>query len=523
MSFSESAGADLRESPPRGLVLRELVDRGRRRLDRCTDASLMDLAEDALWRERQRLERARPLPGEILRLDALARAVVRGSRADRQTAALALVSAWADEVHGHFDKRAFSFVTRVAPRAIHSLLTAPGLATEHTVGGSHKRIVLQGDIQSLVALAQEATLVLVPTHVSNLDSPLVGLALHQAGLPPFLYGAGLNLFSNKWLGWWMRRLGAYTVDRTKKSRLYLDLLKDYSVRAVAQGQHSLFFPGGTRSRNGAIETVVKKGLLGTGVTGWQESISLGHKRDVYFVPLTLSYQLVLEAGTLMDDHLAEVGKQRYIITDDESAAPTTVLSFLRRIVDLDATAVLHFGQPMDIVGKPVPGTVADRRDASRDRLRLVTDRQGNVEVDPQRDAVYSGQLAARLAESWPKYAVWMATHAAAWAAWTALERAAGTTDPFRLARLPAERRELPRLVVLEGLARGLAAANRATARGDGTLSLPESPADVLDAAVNRFARWHTTPALSVRGDTVFVENPRLCLYYRNRSPWAEPS
>jgi glycerol-3-phosphate O-acyltransferase len=35
---------------------------------------------------------------------------------------------------------------------------------------------------------------MVPTHQSNLDSLLVGYVIYMMSLPPFAYGAGLNLF-----------------------------------------------------------------------------------------------------------------------------------------------------------------------------------------------------------------------------------------------------------------------------------------------------------------------------------------
>ena len=42
-------------------------------------------------------------------------------------------------------------------------------------------------------------------------------ALFRLGLPPYTYGAGLNLFSNKMIGFFMHNLGAYKVDRRKKA------------------------------------------------------------------------------------------------------------------------------------------------------------------------------------------------------------------------------------------------------------------------------------------------------------------
>ena len=87
---------------------------------------------------------------------------------------------------------------------------------------------------------------MVPTHFSNLDSILIGWVIHVLGLPPFIYGAGLNLFNIKILAYFMNSLGAYKVDRRKKNPIYLEALKSYSNLAIQEGAHSLFFPGGTR-------------------------------------------------------------------------------------------------------------------------------------------------------------------------------------------------------------------------------------------------------------------------------------
>jgi hypothetical protein len=54
-------------------------------------------------------------------------------------------------------------------------------------------IHLQGELRALRALATRGTIILAPTHVSNVDSLVMGLVIHRLGLPPFAYGAGLNL------------------------------------------------------------------------------------------------------------------------------------------------------------------------------------------------------------------------------------------------------------------------------------------------------------------------------------------
>ncbi|MBK5277577.1 MAG: 1-acyl-sn-glycerol-3-phosphate acyltransferase, partial [Bacteroidia bacterium] len=78
------------------------------------------------------------------------------------------------------------------------------------------KIQIVGKVKMLRSLAKQGTVVMVPTHYSNLDSILVGWIIHSLGLPAFIYGAGLNLFNIKIFAYFMNSLGAYKVDRRKK-------------------------------------------------------------------------------------------------------------------------------------------------------------------------------------------------------------------------------------------------------------------------------------------------------------------
>ena len=60
---------------------------------------------------------------------------------------------------------------------------------------------------------------MVPTHFTHLDSALIGWAISHLGLPPFMYGAGMVLFNMSIFSYFMDSLGAYKVDRRKKTSL----------------------------------------------------------------------------------------------------------------------------------------------------------------------------------------------------------------------------------------------------------------------------------------------------------------
>ena len=62
---------------------------------------------------------------------------------------------------------------------------------------------------------------------------------------------------------------------------------------------------------------------------------------------------MLEAETLIDDYLAETGKSRYIITDDEFSRLGRILEFFRKILVHEGSVVVRFGRPLDPFGNDI--------------------------------------------------------------------------------------------------------------------------------------------------------------------------
>lgn len=503
----------LLHSPSPDAVAAALARRAQTRLASASDSGLADLLADTVFHERKRLEHDGSDEYYEALLDRSARALRDLRRSDLEAALLDLVRLYAQEIHNPFSPRTYKVATGILPGAMTRLLSA-GRARDLVLGDfdPSTRMRVDGPLLRLRRLVEEGhTLVVAPTHVSNLDSPLLGLALFQAGLPPCAYGAGLNLFSNPVMSFFMRRLGTYTVDRRKRNRLYKDTLKDYSTDTIKRGCHSLFFPGGTRSRSGRIEKHVKKGLLGTGIAAWQERLQENQGGDVFIVPCTLSIGVVLEAETLVADALADEGKQRYIISDDEFSRPGEVASFTRRLLQLDSRVHVVFGNPMDIAGNPIDeeGNSLDPQGMVVDRRGYVCDRKGQVRLDEQRDQVYTERVAQRLGEEWPKGLVIQSTHLAAWAAWRGLQAQQPGLEVYRLIRLHPEDRRVPRAVVEQNIARGLGQLEEQ--RRD----CPSTPAAILDEAIRLFGRFHKRRALEVTGASIQLSG-ELTWYYHNR-------
>ena len=439
-----------------------------------------------------------------------------------RVATSSLVHAYSHEIHNRFSERTFGTAMKLAPAALKRLLAPAEKGVwrwpDFAMG---KRIQVQGPLEKVRALSKTHTLVFAPTHVSNLDSPLIGYALHSAGLPPCTYGAGLNLFTNPAMSFFMARLGAYTVDRRKRHRLYKDVLKAYSTELISRGAHSLFYPGGTRSRSGKVEAQVKRGLLGTAITAWQEGVRDGESEgDVLVIPCTLSSSLVLEAETLIEDFLAAEGKSRYIITDDEFSKPKTVLKFVRQLLDLDASVVVRFGEPLDLIGNQVTplGESVDGAGRVFDRRKYLCDPHGAVVTDPQRDRVYTDHLAKSLCAAYRRDTVALSTHVAALAGWTCLAERYPHLDQYQLVLLAPFERWIDRTRLVDAIDVLIKQIDDRVEAGTMQSFLPsgsERAEKTLTEAITAFACAHSRRALAFEDWRVLVD-PKLALYYGNR-------
>ena len=442
----------------------------------------------------------------------------------------ALIGDYANDVAGGFNKQIYTVASRVVPPALSLLLTPESplrlpfqmLQPHKLLEALAERLQVHGPLDHLRKLAQVGTMVCVPTHLSNLDSPAMGYALQAAGLPPTTYGAGKNLFTNPILGFFMRNCGAYRVDRRIRHELYKDVLKTYSQVILERGYHSMFFPGGTRSRSGRIEGRIKLGLLGTALTATvegykrQAGVSKGAPvRPIFIVPVTINQQLVLEAETLIADYLKETGKARFIIEDDESAQWRRVVDFMRSTMTHTGAIVIRFGEPMDVLGHPLSETCESigphGQPVDLARYFWVN---GKPQAVAQRDGEYMQQTAASLSRAYRKETVLMPTHLLASVLWRRLGQALPGLDLYRRLRQPIDL-HVPHSELVADVERLQThlrhRRHHLGPRADGT------PEQVIEAGLAAFASYHTEPAaLRTPSQAVTIGDRQLLYYNQNR-------
>ena len=487
------------------------------------------LVNDTLYHEKKRLEVDRKSPTwaeDLAFWDGIKNRLGRASEGELRDILQSVLVRFTEEIRGNFNPVLYGVATKVLPRALPVLLNAmsPKRLLQRGVPDISETIRIQGNVDGIRRMNELGTVILTPTHVSNLDSPVVGWAIYAMGLPPFTYGAGLNLFTNPVMSLFMRNLGAYRVDRQKTAPLYKDVLKEYATVSIELGQPNLFFPAGTRVRSGRVENKLKLGLLSSGLRAYVNNLlKKKDKPNIYIVPCTLNYHLVLEAESLIEDHLQREGKSRYIILDDESTRARKILNFTQNLVNLEARITVHVADPIDPFGNrvdPHTGDSVDRHGRAIDIRRYVTDRQGVPVHLPQRDRVYTAEAGEAIAREFARHNVVVSTQLVAFTLWEMLRHRHRELDLYRLLRTGDEGAGTATARLVERVLAVWQALR--TREGRGELHLEEGivqggdAAAIVQTALRHFGTYHAKPVIVRRGDRVFAEDMKLLFYYSNR-------
>lgn len=437
-----------------------------------------------------------------------------------------ILDRYLNEIVGNFDVRAFGFARAILPQFFGRIFAAAPGKWFKTIAGNvktlHEKIPITGDIEKIRHLATKGTIVIVPTHFSNMDSIMVGWLLNELGLPAFTYGAGLNLFGINMLAFFMNRLGAYKVDRRKKNSFYLEALKNYSTIALQRGAHSIFFPGGTRSRSGALETKLKLGLLGTAVEA-QKLHFRNYPEElaprIFVVPCIINYHFVLEAEGLINDYLKETGKEKFLRENDEYSTSVKLIRFMLKFLSASSSLSVSFGEVMDVLGNKV-----DEEGNSFNQLGQKIDvkryfiTNGELKDDEQRDGEYTRILGERIVENYHRYNVVLTSQLVCFTVFEMLKKKYAEVDIFSLLRTPVEDISLPYDKVVETISRVKEKLKLMYDEGEVLIS-PElrwNVDKIIDHGMKNINLYHTTSPLLKNGDTIGTENLKLLYYYHNR-------
>jgi glycerol-3-phosphate O-acyltransferase len=362
-----------------------------------------------------------------------------------------ITTRYSEEIASNFKASHYKFTRSVVTYGFSRLLNAARVKGIKSIFSNQftlqDKIQITGHTDQIRDLATKGTIVMVPTHFSNLDSILIGWIISVLGMPPFIYGAGLNLFNISIFAYFMNALGAYKVDRRKKNLPYLETLKTYSKEAIQFGCHSLFFPGGTRSRSGMIESKLKLGLLSTAIEAQRANFQNGNtdvSGKIFIVPVTINYHFVLEAPGLIQDHLSITGQERYYKENDEFSNSYKIFKFLLKFFTKGSDISVSIGRAMDVLGNYVDedGNSLDKRGRKIDTRDYFIS-NGKITLDQQREEEYTHMLGKRIVEEFHKINRVFSSHLVAFTAFEIIQKNNNKLDLFDLIRLPEEEIVIP--------------------------------------------------------------------------------
>lgn len=437
-----------------------------------------------------------------------------------------ILERYVNEIVGQFDPRAFSFARAILPQFFGGILAAAPGKWFKTFAGNvrtiHEKIPITGDVEKIRHLSTKGTVIVVPTHFSNMDSIMVGWILNEVGLPAFTYGAGLNLFNISLLSFFMSRLGAYKLDRRKKNSFYLETLKNYSTVALQRGAHSIFFPGGTRSRSGELEKKLKLGLLGTAI----EAQKLHYKNfpeetapKIFIVPCVINYHFVLEAQGLINDYLKETGKERFFRENDEYSTSFKLIRFIFKFISASSSLSVSFGEVMDVIGNKVDAEGNSHNHlGQRMNVKNYFLTNGELKDDHQRDEEYTKILGQRIVDNYHRYNVVLTSHLVCFTVFELLKKKMHA-DLFTLLRTPAAEVSLPHDEVVESISRVKERIKELYDKGEVLMS-PElrwNIDKIIDHGMKNINLYHTaSPLVILPNGNIGTEDLKLLFYYHNR-------
>lgn len=430
-----------------------------------------------------------------------------------------LIHRYSEEIIGHFVPKTH-LLARKLLTAFFKRLFSNGWGRGHKgIWGSKeelfKKFKVDGFVDETRSLFDKGTVIIVPTHYSNLDSIMIAYAIDRVvGLPAFSYGAGLNLYDYELLAYYMNRLGAYRVDRRKKNPVYLETLKSMASLSISEGLNHIFFPGGTRSRSGAIEDKLKYGLLNSAIDSQRHCLLNNIDNKVFIIPLAIGYHFVLEADSLIDQHLKGLGRERFQIRRKKSSPIRTILRFIRKLRREDSEVYLSFGQPMDVLGNRVDssGNSYDSRGKELDIKSYFSFNEG-TNVDTQRESVYTRKLAERIIKSFKKESTVLASHLLAYACFRALMKQDPNYDLFDVLKLKPKQinielevvtKEINKIISLPGIKLSQECQN--------------GPETVIKEGLKQVGIYHRDAVIKwkQKQKTLTTDNLRLLFYYHNK-------
>jgi len=419
-----------------------------------------------------------------------------------------------------FTPAVYQFSTKVLPVALSVLFNAQSMDTLfRNFRGISDRILSRGDGDRAPPRGA-GTLIVVPTHSSNLDSIVVGWGARSRRASARHLRRGQEPLHQPHHQLLHAQPGRLQVDRRIKHTLYKDILKT-TVRSCSSAATTRCSSRAARSRSNHVERHLKLGLLGSGLTAYTNNLLARRENPKIF---RVSHDHQLPPGARGGNaHLRAPsldGGARYIIEDDEFSDVRKVVSFAMKMASMESTMLVALRDAARSFRKPGERAGRERRSAwarHRQSKRISLGERGSRARPRRRDAEYTRECGRAVAEAFQANTVVVSTELLAWVIFSRVRQQYPGLDLYRLLRV-AKGEVVLSIVALRALERAREGAHAPSPRGRVQLA---SDVARLGLASSRTRRSRSSDvslhAGAVgRANGIEVTHPNLVHYYANR-------
>jgi len=218
-------------------------------------------------------------------------------------------------------------------------------------------------LEKVTEYARSHPIVLVPSHRSYFDFIILSwLFYHRRMVPPHI-GARENMAFGPF-GFIFRRAGAFFLRRSFDDPFYKAVFRGYLGYLVSEGFTQEFFIEGGRSRTGKM-LAPRFGMVAWNV----EAFLHGSRRDLFFVPIAITYERLVEEGAMIEEQ--EGGEK----AEESMLNLVRARKFLSRRF---GTVFVNFGEPVslgDLLGdrREQAARFEDSEEAAEIVRQVVTD------------------------------------------------------------------------------------------------------------------------------------------------------
>jgi len=179
-------------------------------------------------------------------------------------------------------------------------------------------------------------IIYIAPHKSTFDSLLIGGALYQNNYTFPIFAAGENLFEKKFSEFLLSSLNAFKLKRDQKEWTtdYFRLVNSYMQANIENKTPFMFFPEGTRSRDGKFKPF-KRGLVKLALDSYLSSEK--DLEDLLFIPIGTAYTSVFEDS-------------KFSKNKKGSASKLTLIGDLVNILKNQGDKYIKFGNPISLNG-----------------------------------------------------------------------------------------------------------------------------------------------------------------------------